>query len=246
MGLYDQSSFHFSVYLTAVQSRSNHDHVIKWKHFPHYWPFVRGIHGHRWIPRTKASDAEFWFLFDLRWANSWASNRYAGGLKRYRAHYDVTVMYAQYSPKYAQWISRSLPDGLRYGVVRGYHMMTSSNGNIFRVTGLLWGEFTGHRWIPATKVSNAELWCFFNLVCAWTNGWANNRDAGDLRRHCAHYDFTVMILIWILPQLLPCCVGYRYNLDRVIRGLCLHIRFKYLKIKIFKYFLFRSGWHELI
>ena len=37
-----------------------HDDVIKWKHFPRYWPFVRGIHRSRWIPRTKASDAEFW------------------------------------------------------------------------------------------------------------------------------------------------------------------------------------------
>ena len=40
------------------------------------------------------------------------------------------------------------------------HMMTSSNGNIFHVTGLLCGEFTGHRWIPRTKASDAELWCF--------------------------------------------------------------------------------------
>ena len=39
-------------------------------------------------------------------------------------------------------------------------MMTSSNGNIFRVTGLLCWEFTGHRWIPCTKDSDAELWCF--------------------------------------------------------------------------------------
>ena len=39
-------------------------------------------------------------------------------------------------------------------------MMTSSNGNIFRVTGPLWGEFTGHRWIPLTKASDVELWCF--------------------------------------------------------------------------------------
>ena len=39
-------------------------------------------------------------------------------------------------------------------------MMTSSNGNIFRVTGPLWGEFTGHRWIPRTKSNDAELWCF--------------------------------------------------------------------------------------
>ena len=42
----------------------------------------------------------------------------------------------------------------------GYIMMTSSNGNIFRVTGPLWGESTGHRWIPLTKASDAELWYF--------------------------------------------------------------------------------------
>ena len=39
-------------------------------------------------------------------------------------------------------------------------MMTSSNGNIFRVTGQLGGEFNGPRWIPHTKASDAELWCF--------------------------------------------------------------------------------------
>ena len=27
-----------------------HDDVIKWKHFPRYWPFVREFTGHRWIP----------------------------------------------------------------------------------------------------------------------------------------------------------------------------------------------------
>ena len=27
----------------------------------------------------------------------------------------------------------------------------------------------------------------------WTNGWANNRDTGDLRRHRTHYDVTVII-----------------------------------------------------
>ena len=37
-----------------------HDDVIKWKHFPRYWPFARGIHRSRWIPRTKASSAELW------------------------------------------------------------------------------------------------------------------------------------------------------------------------------------------
>ena len=39
-------------------------------------------------------------------------------------------------------------------------MMTSSNGNIFRVTGHLCGEFNGPRWLPHTMASDAELWCF--------------------------------------------------------------------------------------
>ena len=40
------------------------------------------------------------------------------------------------------------------------NMMTSSNGDIFRVTGPLCWEFTGPRWIPRTKASDAKLWCF--------------------------------------------------------------------------------------
>ena len=38
--------------------------------------------------------------------------------------------------------------------------MTSSNGNIFRVNGPFRGESTGHRWIPLTEASDAELWYF--------------------------------------------------------------------------------------
>ena len=65
------------------------------------------------------------------------------------------------------------------------------DGNIFRATGHLCGEFTGHRWIPRTKASDVELWCFL-WSAPWTNGWVNNREAGDLRRHLAHYDVIVM------------------------------------------------------
>ena len=32
----------------------------------------------------------------------------------------------------------------------------------------------------------------FSLICAWTNGWVNNRDAADLRRYRDHYDVTVL------------------------------------------------------
>ena len=38
-------------------------------------------------------------------------------------------------------------------------------------------------------------WCeasMFHLICARINGWVNNREVGDLKRHRAHYDVTVM------------------------------------------------------
>ena len=39
-------------------------------------------------------------------------------------------------------------------------MMTTPTANIIRVTGSLCGEFTVHGWIPLTKASDAERWCF--------------------------------------------------------------------------------------
>ena len=72
-----------------------------------------------------------------------------------------------------------------------YNMMTSSNGNFFRVTGPLCGVFTGHRWILHHK----GLWLgalFFSLICAWINDKVNNREAADLRRHRADNDVIVI------------------------------------------------------
>ena len=34
----------------------------------------------------------------------------------------------------------------------------------------------------------------FSLICAWTNGWANNRDAGDSRHYRVHYDVNIMAI----------------------------------------------------
>ena len=45
----------------------SHDDVIIWKHFPCYWPFVRGIHRPRWIRRTQRPvTRRFDVFFDLR------------------------------------------------------------------------------------------------------------------------------------------------------------------------------------
>ena len=50
---------------------------------------------------------------------------------------------------------------------------------------------------PASvNFSHKGQWCgalMFSLTCAWISGWVNNRKAGDLRRHRAHYDVTVML-----------------------------------------------------
>ena len=66
------------------------------------------------------------------------------------------------------------------------NMMTLSNGNIFRVTDLLCGEFPPQS--PVTRRFNVLL------ICAWINGWVNNRKTADFRHHRAHYDVTVMSL----------------------------------------------------
>ena len=74
----------------------DHDDVIKWKHFPRNWPFVRGIHRSRWIPHTKGQwhGALMFSLICVR-INGWVNNREAGDLRRYRGHYDVIVMILQ-------------------------------------------------------------------------------------------------------------------------------------------------------
>ena len=82
-------------------------------------------------------------------------------------------------------------------------MMTSSTGNIFRVTGLLCWELTGNRWIPITKVSDGVL--LFSLISAWANSWANNRDVCDLRPHRAYYDITVMHVIKMWKPTIALC-----------------------------------------
>ena len=50
-----------------------------------------------------------------------------------------------------------------------------------------------HRWPVDSPHKGQWRWALmFSLICAWTNGWVNNRDADDLRRHRTHHDVTVM------------------------------------------------------
>ena len=89
-------------------------------------------------------------------------------------------IHATYSPIFLRSVSQAL--GQRYNcpdeatqndMGKINHIMMSSNGNTFRITGPLCGEFTGHRWIPLTKASDMEHWCFLLVLidCLGVKYW---------------------------------------------------------------------------
>ena len=70
-------------------------------------------------------------------------------------------------------------------------MMTSSNENIF------WPFVRGIHRSPVNSPHKGQ-WrgaLMFTLIWARINGWVNSREAGDLRRHRAHYDVIAMRLL---------------------------------------------------
>ena len=82
-----------STHMVFYKFKENPDDVIKWKHFPRYWPFVWGVH---WSPVNSPHKGQWRgaLLFSLICAriNVWVNNRETGDLRRHRTHYDVTIM----------------------------------------------------------------------------------------------------------------------------------------------------------
>ena len=70
--------------------------------------------------------------------------------------------------------------------------MTSSNGNVFCVTGPLCGDFTTGSPVKSPHKGQWHGALVFSLIGAWINSWVNNWEAGDLRCHRVHYDVTAM------------------------------------------------------
>ena len=121
-----------------------------------------------------------YFILDC--SSCWTNGRVVGDLWSLAANVTIAMISLRWPVEHV--------GGHCCGYISGT-MMTSSNGNIYCVTGPLWGESIGGRWIPLKKASDAEFWCFL-----WSapekNGWANTRDAGDFGRHRAHYDVAIM------------------------------------------------------
>ena len=81
------------------------------------------------------------------------------------------------------------------------------------------GEF------PAQRPVMRSFDVFFDL--GWINGWINNREAGDMRRHRAHYDVVVMNMDCLLPKVqrgIACCItmiSYWKNITLNGRAICI-------------------------
>ena len=94
---------------------------------------------------------------------------------------------------------------LTHGILRFSHTMTSSNVLWqYNLSHLTWwrNEMETFSTLLAICAGNSPVnslhkgqWCgalMFSLICVWINGWAHNREAGDLRRYRAHFNVIVM------------------------------------------------------
>ena len=77
----------------------------------------------------------------------------------------------------------------RFNILESVHIWENTSIPWWRhqmetFSALLWGESTGDRSVTRRLM--------VSLIRAWTNGWANNREAGGLGRHCTHYGVTLM------------------------------------------------------
>ena len=63
---------------------------------------------------------------------------------------------------------------------------------------LHWTFVRGFQRSPVNSTHEGQWRSLFSLICAWINGWIDNREAGDLRSHGAHYDVTVMHAVTVL------------------------------------------------
>ena len=81
------------IWCQDIGNHDDHDDVIKCKHFPHYWPFVQGIHRSPVnSPHKGQWRGALMFSLMCTRINGWVNNGEAGDLRHHRAHYDVTSM----------------------------------------------------------------------------------------------------------------------------------------------------------
>ena len=149
---------HYNGFVLYAGTNQHHDDVIKWKHFPRYWPFVRGIHRSPVnSPHKGQWRGALMFTLICARKNGWVNNHEAGDLRRYRGHYEVTVMTKQ-DPQTRWW------DWMDDRHIRRHIMLHNSISLIInQLINLLIGFQEFHRRIT--------WWKLHGLLCqiAWRN-----------------------------------------------------------------------------
>ena len=132
----------------------SHDDVIKWKHFLRYWPFVRRIHRSPVnSPHKGQWRGALMFSLICVWINDWINNGEAGDLRRYRIHYDVTVMQIENGATTNQAINQvqSL-FSISFYLENGHHYCTTA----FQSNKHTWSETQTHH-SASQKISPIAL-----------------------------------------------------------------------------------------
>ena len=152
----------------------DHDDVIKWKHFPRYWPFVRGIHRSPVnSPHKGQWRGALMFSLICAWINPWVNNRVAGDLGWHRAHYDVIVMIVMWHEYW--FLSQGLvtkfhiwPDNISYWLFdEGFLYNATSNIDFYDIIwhDAFWFRAFSYKFL-LVKIC---IWNWLVLTCAEKN-----------------------------------------------------------------------------
>ena len=170
----------------------------RWRHqmepFPVLLAFCTGnspVTGE--FPSQRPVTRSFDVFFDL---NGWVNNREAGDLRRHRAYYDAILM-VLWDGLCGVWGKRAGEHGLQWPLFTKETNASSATTwwrhQVGTFSALL-AICAGNSPVPVNSPHKGQ-WrgaLMFSLIWAWINVWVNNGEAGDLRRHRAHYDVIVM------------------------------------------------------
>ena len=151
---------------------SVHDDVIKWRHFPRHWPFVRRIHRSPVnSPHKGQWRGALMFTLICARIKGWVNNCEAGDLRRNRAHYDVIVM----RHCTLEWMPEDLADG-KLSLV---HVMTWCRQATSYYLNQNWPRSPTPR---SVTVNEAQCHSNFNHAISYVCLRINYRKVSNIRR----------------------------------------------------------------
>ena len=138
-----------------------HDDVIKWKHFPRYWPFVRGIHrspGN--FPHKGQWRGALMFSLICARINGWVNNCEAGDLRRYHAHNNVTVIWSfkNVSPRHHGYLvlHQTLQNDLKVDILVWYNSEWFEYLWLIHLTNFKCLSKIWVRWVKSSHISPVD------------------------------------------------------------------------------------------